>query len=59
MKCLEKQASQQSAKKQKQYSKFADTDRDEISQYTAIIVTTCSLVKTEGGARMGTAHSQR
>ena len=56
---MEKQASQQSAKKQKQYSKFADTDRDEISQYTAIIVTTCLLVKTEGGARMGTAHSQR
>ena len=33
---LEKQASQQSAKKQKQYSNFADTDRAEIGRYAAM-----------------------
>ena len=59
MKCvLEKQARQKSAKKQKQFTNFSDTDRAEIGQYAAI-VTTCLLVKIEGGAKMGTAHSQR
>ena len=59
MKCvLEKQARQKSAKKQKRFTNFSDTDRAEIGQYAAI-VTTCLLVKIEGGAKMGTAHSQR
>ena len=56
---LEKQASQQSAKKWKQYSKFTDTERAKIGQYAAIIITTGVLVKIEGGARIGTAYSQR
>ena len=56
---LEKQARQQSAKKRKRYTNFSDTDRAEIGQYAAIIVTTCLLVKIEGGAKIGTAHSQR
>ena len=56
---LEKQARQQSAKKRKQFTNFSDTDRAEISQYAAIIVTTRFLVKIEGGAKMGTAHLQR
>ena len=56
---LEKQARQQSAKKRKQFTNFSDTDRAEISQYAAIIVTTHLLVKIEGGAKIGTAHSQR
>ena len=60
VKCvLEKQARQQSAKKRKQYTNFSGTDRAEIGQYTAIIVTTCWFVKIEGGAEIGTAHSQR
>ena len=56
---LEKQARQQSTKKRKQYTNFSGTDRAENGQYTAIIVTTRLLVKTEGGAKMDTAHSQR
>ena len=56
---LEKQARQQSAKKRKGYTNFSDTDRAEIGQYAAIIVTTFLLVKIEGGAKIGTAHSQR
>ena len=32
---LEKQASQQSAKKQKRYTNFSDTDRAKIGQYAA------------------------
>ena len=56
VKCLlEKQASQQSAKKQKRYTNFADTDRVDMQ----LIVTICVLVKIEGGAKIGTAHSQR
>ena len=57
MKCvLEKQASQQCAKKRKRYTNFPDTDRAEIDRYTAIIVTAHVL---EGGAKIGTAHSQK
>ena len=56
---LEKQARQQSAKKWEWYINFSDTDRAEIGQYAAIIVTTRLLVKIEGGAKIGTAHSQR
>ena len=58
---LEKQASQQSAKKRKQYTNFSDTDRAEIGRYTfmTIIATTHVLVQIEGGAKIGTAHSQR
>ena len=56
---LEKQARQQSAKKRKRYTNFSGTDRAEIGQYATIIVTTHLLVKTEGGAKMDTAHSQR
>ena len=52
---LEKQARQQIAKKRKRYAKFSDTDRAEIGQYAAIIVTTHLLVKIERGAKMGTA----
>ena len=52
---LEKQARQQSAKKRKRYTDFSDTNRAEIGQYAAIIVTTCLLVKIEGGAKKGTA----
>ena len=52
------EARQQSAKKWKQYTNFSDTDRAEISQYTAIIGTTCLLVKMEGGAKIGTANSE-
>ena len=57
---LEKQASQQSTKKWKRYTNFSDTDRSEITWYAAIIVTASVLVKTdhEGGAKIGTAHSQ-
>ena len=59
IKCvLEKQARQQSAKKRKQYLYFSDTDRAEIGQYAAIIVTTCLLVKN-WGTKMGTADLQR
>ena len=59
VKCvLEKQARQQSAKKWKLYTYFSDTDRAKISQYAAIIVTMRLLVKMEGGAKIGTAHSQ-
>ena len=53
------EASQQSAKKRKQYSNFADTDRAEIGRYTVITVTASVLVRIEGGAKIGTAHSQR
>ena len=56
---LEKQASQQSTKKWKWYTNFSDTNRAEIGRYAAIIVTTCMLVKIGGGAKIGTAHSQR
>ena len=56
---LEKQARQQSAKKWKRYTYFSDTDRAEIGQYAAIIVTMRLLVKIEGEAKIGTAHSQR
>ena len=56
---LEKQARQQSAKKQKRYTNFSDTDRAEISQYAAIIVTMHLVVKIEGGAKIGTAHLQK
>ena len=56
---LEKQARQQSAKKWKRYTYFSDTDRAEIGQYAAIIVTMILLVKIEGEAKIGTAHSQR
>ena len=60
---LEKQARQQSAKEQKWYTNFSDTDRAEIGQYAAIIVATRLLVKIEGGAEGGanisTAHLQR
>ena len=56
---LEKEARQQSAKKRKRYSNFLDTDRAEIGQYTAIIVTTRLLVEIEGGAKIGTADLQR
>ena len=45
------------------YTNFSDTDRAEIGQYAAIIIATCLLVKiegrAEGGAKTGTAHSQR
>ena len=55
VKCVfKKQARQQSAMKRKRYTNFSDTDRAEIGQCAAIIV-----VKIEGGAKMGTAHSQR
>ena len=53
---LEKQARQQSTNKRKRYTNFSDTDRSN-GQYAAIIVTT--LVKIEGGAKIGTAYSQR
>ena len=48
-----KQASQQSARKQKQYTNFSDTDRAETGQYAAlifmnIIVTTRVPYKSEG-----------
>ena len=56
---LEKQARQQRAKKLKRYTNLSDTDRAEISQYATIIVTTCLLIKIEGGAKIGTAHSQK
>ena len=56
---LEKQASQQSAKKWKQYCNFADTNRAKIGQYASITVTTSVLVKTEGGAKLGITHLQR
>ena len=56
---LEKQARQQSAKKWKRYTYFSDTDRAEIGQYAAIIDTMRLLVKIEGEAKIGTAHSQR
>ena len=56
---LDKEARQQSAKKRKQYSNFLDTDRAEIGQYAAISVTTCLLVKIEGGTKISTADSQR
>ena len=52
---LEKQARQQSTKKRKQHTNFSDSDRAKIGQYAAIVVTTCLLVKIEGGAKMGTA----
>ena len=61
---LKKQASQQSAKR-KQYTNFSDTDRAEIGRYTAEYGNTTIrteahvLVKIEGGAKIGTAHSQR
>ena len=48
-----KQASQQSAKKQKRYTNFSDTNRAEIGRYTAIIYTTRVVVKIEGGAKIG------
>ena len=48
---LEKQARQQCAKKRKRYTYFSDTDRAEIGQYAAIIVTMRLLVKIEGGLR--------
>ena len=57
---LEKQARQQRAKKLKRYTNLSDTDRAEISQYAAIIVTTrllIKIVKIEGEAKIGTAHS--
>ena len=54
---MEKQASQQSAKKRKQYTKCSHTDRAEIGQYaaeyenaTAQRYYMCMLVKIEGGA---------
>ena len=53
---LAKQASQQSAKKRKQYTNFPDTNRAEIGQYAAIIVTMRVL---EGGAKIGTTHLQK
>ena len=56
---LDKEARQQSAKKRKRYSNFLDTDRAEIGQYAAISVTTCLLVKIEGGTKISTADSQR
>ena len=56
---LEKQARQQSAMKRKRYTNFSDSDRAEIGQYAAIIVTMRFLVKIEGGAKIGTADSQR
>ena len=56
---LEKQARQQSAKKQKRYTNFPDTDRAEIGQYAAIILTTHLPVKIEGGAKTGIAHWKR
>ena len=56
---LEKQARQQSANKQKRYTNFSDTNRAETSQYAAIIDTMRLLVKIEGGAKVGTAHSHR
>ena len=43
----------ESAKKQKQYTNFSDTNRDKISQCAAIIVTMRLLVKIERGAKMG------
>ena len=56
---LEKQTSQQTAKKWKWYTNFPDTNRDKSGRYTAIIVTTRMLVKLEGGAKIGIAHSQK
>ena len=49
----------------KRYTNFSDTDRGEIGRYvaeygnTAIRTEACVLVKIEGGAKIGTAHSQR
>ena len=60
VKCvLEKPANRTLAKKWKQFSNFADTDRAEIDRYAAITVTLSALVRIEGGAKIGTAHSQR
>ena len=49
------EASQQSAKKPKRYSNFAETDRAD----NQLIVTTRVLVKIEGGAKIDTAHLYR
>ena len=56
--CAGKEASQQSAKKRKQYTNFSDTDRAEIGQYAAEYGNTV-LVKIEGGANIGNVHLQR
>ena len=60
---LGSQASQQSAKKWKRYTNFSDTDEprsaDTQQSSTAIIATMRVLVKIEGRAKIGTAHSQR
>ena len=56
---LEKPANRTLAKKWKQFSNFADTDRAQIDRYAAITVTSSVLVRIEGGAKIGTAHSQR
>ena len=62
---LGSQASQQSTKKWKRYINFSGTDRAEIGQYaaeygnTTIRTEAHLLVKIEGGAKIGTAHSQR
>ena len=42
-----------STMKRKRYTNFSDSNRAEISQYTAIIVTTHLLIKIEGGAKIG------
>ena len=56
---LEKQASQQSAKKRKRYIYiYILTSLTPTSAFTQFIVTTRELVKIEGGAKVGTAHSQ-
>ena len=52
---LEKQASQQSTKKRKRYTNCADTDRADMQ----LIVIMHVFVKIEGGAKIGTAHSQK
>ena len=70
---LENQASQQNAKKQKQYINFSDTDRAKIHWYAAEYgmlllnvmyidihdYTMHVLVKIKGGAKTGTAHLQK
>ena len=56
---LETQASQQSAKKGTRYTNFSDTDRAARSAGTQNAATMHVLVKIEGGAKIGTAHSQR
>ena len=50
---LEKQASQQSAKKRKRYTNFFDTNRTEIGRYAADYELLRVLLKIEGGAKIG------